>query len=126
MKLILIAILSIFSLTAFAAPQVQPTIDQCIQANKSNPDQYPGCYDAVIDQVRTLAKDKVQQAYKDDFKKAEQQNKPAPQISKPTSSAPAASQLQTPSVTTPQIPSKPAVQPQQKEPAKTGSKIRYF
>lgn len=116
MKLILVAILSMFSLSAFATSPVQSTIDQCIQANKSNPNRFTGCYSAVMNQVNTQAKDKVQQTYEEGLDKAEQQSKSEFRASPST----------TPSMSAPQLPSKSAVQPKQPEQKKAGPRIKYY
>ncbi len=124
MKFLLTVLVAMFSLSAFAAPQVKSTIDQCIQANKTNPDRYSGCYGAVINQVRTQAKEKVQQSYKEDVEKAEQQNPYAPQAN--TSQSRTSGQQKAPGLAAPQFPSKSAVQPKQQEPKKAGPRIKYY
>lgn len=131
MKLLLTLIFAVFSISAFAAPPVQSTIDQCIKNNKANPNRYAGCYGAVVNQVRTQAKDQVQQTYKEGLNKAEQQSQSQSQFSigGTASRAPtpeATSKTAAPGVTMPKLPNKPAVQQKQQEPKKTGPRIKYY
>ena len=130
MKLFLTLLLTVFSLTVFAAPPVQSTIDQCIKNNKTNPDRYAGCYGAVVNQVRVQAKDQVQQTYKEGLNKAEQKSQsqlPSDNITSRTAVPAAASKTTTPGVTLPKLSNKPAVQPKQQEPKKApGTRIKYY
>lgn len=65
LRMLLVFIALILPISGFAAPQVQATIDKCIQQNKNNPDRYPGCYNGVIDQVVNQTKNQMKQKFPD-------------------------------------------------------------